>query len=97
MFSLVNVITPEIEKDSSLLLPYIRETAASYRPALGIGIIGSIVSLFVYLKTDFRAPWYLKGTQIIGWLWLPLVPVGTLIGIVLLGARKSALESAEEN
>lgn len=97
MFSLVNVVTPEMEQDSSLLVPYIRETFESYWPALGVGVIGAVVSCIVCLKSDFRASWYLRGTHILGWLWLPFIPIGTLIGIVLLGARKSALESTEEN
>jgi hypothetical protein len=96
MFSLVNVVTPEMEEDSRLLVPYIRETFDSYRPALGIGIIGAVVSYMIYLKSDFRASWYLNGTRILGWLWLPFIPIGTLIGAVLLGARKSAIESAAE-
>lgn len=97
LFSLMNVMTPEMEEDSSLLVPYIRETLDSYRPALGIGVIGAVVSYIVYLKSDFRAAWYLRGTRILGWLWLPFIPIGTLIGIVLLGARRSAIESAAEN
>ena len=97
MFSLVYVMTPEMEEDTSLLIPYIRETVDSYRPALGVGVIGAVVSYIIYLKSDFRAPWYLKGTRTLGWLWLPFIPIGTLIGIVLLGARKSAIETAADD
>jgi hypothetical protein len=97
MFSLVNVMTPEMERDSSLLIPYIRETADSYRPALGIGVLGAIASYIIYFKSDFRKSWYLKGTRILGWLWLPFIPIGTLIGIVLLGARRSAIEAAADD
>ena len=97
MISLLNIVTPEMEEDSSLLVPYIRETLDSYHPFLGIGVIGAIASYVIYFKSDFRASWYLKGTRILGWLWLPFIPIGTLIGIVLLGARRSAIESTAED
>ena len=97
MYSLVHVMTPAMEEDSSLLVPYIRETFDSYRRVLGIGIVGAVVSYLIYLKSDFRASWYLKGTRILGWLWLPLIPIGTLIGVVLLGARKAAIEPVADD
>ncbi len=85
-----------MEEDSSLLIPYIRETFVSYQPLLGVGVIGAIVSYVIYVKKIFRASWYLKGTRVVGWLWLPFVPIGTIIGIVLLGARKAAIESQSD-
>lgn len=97
IFSLVNVMTPEMKEDTSLLVPYIRETLYSYLSVLGVGIIGVTASCIIYLKSNFRASWYLKGTRILGWLWLLLLPVGTLLGLVLLGARKSAIQSAVDD
>lgn len=81
-------------EDSNSLIPFIEETFDSYRPALGIGVVGAIVSCVIYLKSEFRAPWYLRGTRILGWIWLPFLPVGTVIGIALLALRKSAIEDA---
>ncbi|MGI9225459.1 MAG: hypothetical protein ACR2QX_13330 [Woeseiaceae bacterium] len=96
LFNLTNIITPDMEEDSSLLVPYILETIASYQPLLGIGVIGAIVSYVIYFKKILRAPWYLTGTRVVGWLWLPVVPIGTVIGIVLLGARKAAIETRSD-
>ena len=86
------VITPEMEQDSSLLVPFIRETIVSYQPLVGIGVIGAIVTYIVYYKYEYDAPWFLTATRVLGWLWMPFIPIGTLIGIVLLGARRSALD-----
>ena len=94
--SLVNIVTPEMHQDSSLLTPYIRETFESYGPTVGVGVLGAIATYVVYYKTTFRALWFLRGTRVLGWLWLPFIPVGTFIGIVLLGARRDAVESQSD-
>ena len=97
LFSLTYIITPEMEQDPSLLHPYIRETVNSYRFAFGIGILGSIATYLIYLKSNFREQWFLRCTRVLAWLWLPFIPIGTIIGIVLLGARKDAVESQAAN
>jgi hypothetical protein len=86
LFSLVNIITPKMEEDPSLLVPYIRETLVSYEPLIGIGVVGAIVTYAIYFNKACRARWFVKGTRVLGWLWLPFIPIGTVIGIVLLGA-----------
>ena len=95
VISVVRVFGPQVE-DASMLVPYLRETLDSYQPTLASGIVGAIVGYAVLFKSGFRASWFLSGTRIVGWLWLPFVPIGTLIGIVLLGARRSALDAGDE-
>lgn len=90
--SLVNIVAPQMEQDPSHLTQYIRETFESYGPTIGTGLLGAVATYAVYLKSAFRATWFLRGTKILAWLWLPLIPIGTLIGIVLLGASREEVE-----
>ncbi len=91
--SLVNIITPEMEQDSTLLTPYIAETFKSYLPLLGVGIIGAVTDFILLSKVKYWASWFLKESRVIGWLWLLFVPIGTIIGVVLLGARREAIKT----
>lgn len=96
LYGLTYIITPAMEEDPSLLAPYIRETIVSYQSVIGIGIVGAIVAVVIYQRKIYSADWFLAGTRVAGWLWLPFVPVGTIIGIVLLGARREAIEFRED-
>ena len=90
------VMTPEMQEDSSLLVPYLRETLVSYYPVYGIGFIGAVVCYVVLYKKLIDRTWFVKSTRLLAWLWLPFVPVGTLVGIVLLGASKEAIEASTD-
>lgn len=95
LWSLQYIITPAMEDDPLLLTPYIEETVASYGPVYGVGLLGAIANFVLISRIRFHARWFLNGSRFIAWLWMPLLPVGTLIGVVLLGsAREAAKQDA---
>lgn len=90
LFGLRFVITPTMEDDLMLLAPYVRETLVSYAPVFCIGLLGVIANFVLVSRIEYRAAWFLKVTRVISWLWLPLIPIGTLVGIVLLRSTRHA-------
>ena len=96
LWSLHYVVTPAMEDDPLLLTPYIEETVASYGPVYGIGLIGAIANFVLVSRAGFHARWFLKATRFIAWLWMPLLPIGTLIGVVLLGSAREASQQKPE-
>ncbi len=79
--------------DAKALTPFIEETIASYRPYFGTGVVGAIAAWLLILKGRYWADWFLKTSRIISWIWMPVVPVGTVLGILVLSARSVAIES----
>ena len=90
LYGLRFLITPAIEQSPMLLAPYVKETVISYWPVYGIGLVGAIANFLLVSRFEYRAAWFLKVTRIISWFWIPLIPIGTLAGIILLGAARKA-------
>ena len=91
LLSLPDAIFPGQDVSAEDLVPYVAETIHSYRFIVGVGIIGALAAWLLILKGRYRAPWFLSVSRVIGWLWMPLVPVGTALGVLLLSARTAAI------
>ena len=74
---------------------YWDEKYISYRPYVGIGVLGGISSWIVLRYLNFRDEWFLTATKILGWLWIPLIPIGTAVGILILSGRPAELKKNE--
>ena len=48
------------------------------------GIIGATLSALLIRKVRYRARWYLAATRFFAYTWLAFVPLGTILGYVLL-------------
>ncbi len=83
------LVTPESDPD--LVRHYIAETFASYRQSLGIGILGAVATWLIISRAELDDDAFLTTARVLAWLWLPFIPIGTLIGIVILGARRELL------
>lgn len=83
------LVTPD--SDPELVRNYIAETIQSYRQALGIGILGAIATWLIISRAELDDTAFLTTARVLAWLWLPFIPIGTLIGIVILGARRELL------
>ena len=91
LLSLPNAVFPGQDVSAEDLIPYMVETIDSYRPFLGVGIIGAITAWLLILKGRYWAPWFLSASRVVGWLWMPLIPVGTVLGVLLLSSRSAAI------
>ncbi len=73
------------------LLPYALETTIGYWPVVVLPAIGVGIAALLLVRGIYRAGWYLLLCRIVGWLWMPLLPVGPFFGAILLRARSFAL------
>ena len=78
------------------ITPYIRDTVASYSLGAGVGVTGALIAWLLMLKGRFDASWFLLGNRVLGWLWMPFIPVGTAVGVLLLSARAQLLNPAAD-
>ena len=62
---------------------YVLETIASYLPLIGTGVLGAIVSYVICIRNVCRAPWFLTGARVLGWLWLPFLSAVIILGIMI--------------
>jgi len=81
--------------DNALINQYIYETVASYGAWLGAGMAAAIVTWLLILKRKYTASWFLRVSRVLAWSWLPLIPVGTIVGALVLSARAAAIADGE--
>lgn len=93
LYGLRNVVTSAMEDDPMLLAPFVEETVVSYNAVYVAGLLGALLIFVLITRARYHDSWFLWGTRISSWLWMPLIPIGTLIGVVLL---RSARRAAEE-
>ena len=67
------------------------------RPALLVGLIGGLLAWIALARLGYHEAWFLRANRIYGWFWIPLIPVGTVMGVALLVARRRALNPIEES
>lgn len=91
LLSLPNAVFPGQDVSVRDLIPYMVETIDSYQSILGVGIVGAITAWLLILKGRYRASWFLSASRVFGWLWMPLIPVGTVLGVLLLRSRSKAI------
>lgn len=75
------------------LFPHVIETVVSYWAAFVPGAIGATAAALLMISGRLRSAWFLGLCRVAGWLWLPLLPIGPLLGLMLLRARAHALRS----
>jgi len=80
--------------DTTLIQQFILETVLSYRSWIGAGVVGAIVAWLLILKEGCRASWFLATSRVLAWSWMPLAPVGTILGVLVLSARSAAIADA---
>ena len=90
---LPRVFYPDGDWSVAGLLPYALETIVGYWPIFLVCAIGVSVAALLMVKARFRTRWYLISCRILGWLWMPLLPVGPVFGATLLLARAHAVRS----
>jgi len=101
VFLVVDIVTlPDslIEQaagETALVNQYLVETIESYRWWLPAGAVGGIVAWLLILKGRYRADWFLKTSRVLAWIWMPLIPAGTAIGVLVLSARAAAIADKE--
>ncbi len=72
------------------LLPHVIETMISYWAAFVVGAAGAMTAVLLMLRLRFRPVWFLYTCRVFGWIWMPLIPVGTAIGLATLVACRRA-------
>ncbi len=77
--------------DTALVNQYIYETVVSYGAWVGAGMVAAIVAWLLILKGNYRSAWFLTVSRVLAWSWLPLIPVGTIVGVLVLRARAVAI------
>ena len=96
LFTFPEALFESASGDTELIQQYIAETVLSYRPGLGVGALGAIASWLLILKGRFHSAWFMKTARVLAWVWMPLVPIGTVLGVLVLSARASALEESTD-
>ena len=81
--------------DTALVDQYVFETVASYGAWIGAGLAAALVAWLLILRGKYTASWFLRVSRVLAWSWLPLVPVGTLVGVLVLRARAAAIADVE--
>ena len=77
--------------DAAFVDQYVFETVASYGAWVGAGLAAAIVAWLLILKGKYKDVWFLRSSRVLACSWLPLVPVGTLVGALVLRARAAAI------
>lgn len=91
-YTSVEILIEIAAGDRAVLKRLILETIASYSFYIGAGIIAAILALLLILKGQYRATWYLRTSRVLAWIWLPFVPVGTLLGALVLSACSADID-----
>lgn len=67
--------------DPTQLSALIGEAIITLSTSMLISLVGAILILIALVTCRYRAPWLFKFLLIVGILYLPLLPLGTLIGL----------------
>jgi len=93
---LPDVLFPGRRATLAELAPYVVDTVVSYWAVFVIGALGALAALLLILKGKYQATWFLTTARVLGWVWVPLFPLGTVLGILILRARSSAIRQLSE-
>ena len=97
LFAIPDALFPGREFTAEEIAPFISETIASYGPLLGLGVAGAVVTWLLLIRGYYRAAWFLKASRVFAWLWVPLIPVGPVIGVLLLAAGRGPITADQSN
>ncbi len=100
-FMLPEELLRQFTADAETTQRYLVETFASWQPLPFVGLVGAVLAGLLIWNGRCRDAWFLVASLVLACMWLPLIPIGTLIGALLLVARaravrKPATDSARE-
>ncbi len=95
-FTLPGELLEHVVSDPDITKRFVEETLVSYRPWFLAGFVGGFVGWLLILKAWCRDAWFMATSRVLAWIWLPLIPVGTVIGALLLSARRKAVNEKDE-
>ena len=75
---------------------YLVETFASWQPWPFVGLVSAVVGWLLIQNGRCHDAWFLTISLVLACLWLPLIPVGTVIGALVLLARSKATRERED-
>ena len=91
---LPGVFFPDGDWSFAGLSPYAIETIVGYWPVFLLAAVGAMLSALLMVTAGYRGAWFLGICRVLGWLWLPLLPIGPVLGAILLRARIFALRGS---
>lgn len=90
-FTLPEELLRQFTADTETTRRYMVETFASWQPWPFVGLVGAVVAWLLILNGRCRDTWFLTASFVLACIWLPLIPVGTIIGALILFARAKAI------
>ena len=54
-----------------------------------IGVLGVLIARPILRQNNDAPQWFLRVTTVLAWAWLVFIPVGTVIGLLMLRWRKA--------
>jgi len=94
-FTLPDELLRQFTANTEATQRYLVETFSSWQPWPFLGFVGALVSWLLILNGRCRDAWFLAISRVLAWIWLPVIPVGTLIGALVLIARTKAIRELE--
>ncbi len=91
LIGLPEILFPHGDWAAADLLPHIVDTVLSYWPLFTVAALGAVTAAWAMTRMRPRASWFLGICRLLGWLWIPLLPIGPVLGAVLLQGRRVAL------
>ena len=93
--TLPETLMAQAADDTALINRYVLETVASYGAWVGAGLAAAFVAWLLIVKGKYKDVWFLRISRVLAWSWLPLIPVGTIAGVLVLSARAAAIADEE--
>ena len=90
-FTLPDELLQQFTADTETTRQFIVETIESWQPWPFVGFVSAVVGWLLILNGRCRDAWFLAVSRVLAWLWLPLIPVGTVIGALILISRAKAI------
>lgn len=70
--------------DAAMLSTDIRLALVATAIGLAVSFVGTVLVLIALFRCKYRAPWFYSALWVLSILWLFAVPVGTVLGIVVI-------------
>ncbi len=94
-FTLPDELLQQFTADTKTIERYLAETFASWQPWPFVGFVGAVVGWLLIFNGRCRDAWFLAMSRVLALVWLPLIPVGTVIGVMVLFAHARAMRELE--
>ena len=93
-FTLPAELLQQFTADTESTRRYLVETFASWQPWPFVGLVGAVVAWLLILNGRCRDGWFLTASLVLACIWLPLIPIGTVVGAMVLFARAKAIRES---